>query len=273
MFSSAHPCPYRISTPTCARACPRANAPTRTTQNFLTSRAVPLAPLFASTTPPPASTSTTTNDNENGDNDTREGVCPGGESPSQQQEAALVPPAVLREFQQALEACTKAADGATGAAAAATEGGASTVTLKLLDDLLEQGKLKRLTNMFLVSWGGGGGDETGVGEEEEEAVLRLVRMPEKEEWSRCVCMCVCLSAARCSHVKIKVWVRIVFVATTVCAHVSFSSSEHLSLRTKHKNHAVFYHGTCRVVSFLFPEGFLATINRSFGRSATCPTRT
>lgn len=168
-------------------------------QTILIIRAVPLAPLFAPT-PSPTPT-TTTNDNNDGK---REGVCPEEEKPVQQ--TTSVPPAVLQEFQQALEACTKTAHGA-----AAAEGGAPGMTLKLLDQLLEDGKLNRLPAMFSVGGGGGGGGGGVIGDdataaakaassatqldEEVEEMLLFARIPDEEEWSRCVCVCVC---ARCS---------------------------------------------------------------------------
>lgn len=159
---------------------------------------MPLAPLFASTSPP--TPTTTAHDNNE---DKRGGVCPEEATPAQQ-DAASVPPAVLQEFQKALEACTRTAD---GTAAAAAEGGASRMTLTLLDSLLEGEQLARLPDMFLVG-GGGGGDGTEedgavaaaaaaagteLGEEKEDIRL-FARVPEEEEWSRCVLVLVCQSA-------------------------------------------------------------------------------
>lgn len=150
-------------------------------------RAVPLAPLFspaaaeaaAAAAPASAPTSTTAavdHDRDNAVPDAREGVCARGDgapppaAATPQQETPL-PAAVVREFQQALEACRVG----TAGAAPAEGKGAATRTLNLLDSLLKEGMLDGVRSMFAV--GGVDGDDSSATEE--------------QEWSRCVAVEAC----------------------------------------------------------------------------------
>lgn len=166
-----------------------------------TSRAVPLAPLFASTAgtasaaPPPTPTTAASEDDDDGGAvavaGAREGVCAsqeGGTPAAATAQQKTPPEAVVQGFQQVLEACRVRTP---AAAAAAERGGASTSTLRLLDLLLKEGLLDRVRSMFAVSGGvdsGGGNGAAAAAElgEEEPAASSVTRPTEEQEWSRCV---------------------------------------------------------------------------------------
>lgn len=163
---------------------------------------MPLAPLFspaAAAAPPPTATETHDN-NDNAVPGAREGVCAEEEedvTPASLTAKRETPPeAVLRGFQQALEAC-RVGTARAGAMAAAKGGEASKSTLRLLDLLLKEGMLDRVRSMFAVSGGvdsdGGSGAAAAAELGEEESTASLVARPmEEQEWSRCVVVATCL---------------------------------------------------------------------------------
>lgn len=163
--------------------------------------------FFPPAPPTTAATKDGSGEEDRGDKNTREeAVCTEEEAYGRQEAAAAAASsAVLREFQLALEACTRT-------------GGAAPRTLALLESLLKEDALKRVQDMFALHKGAGphndgnadvAGDEmrrgggaaavAATGDAFEEAGLSRPMLELEKEWARyvrvCCVECQCVSCA------------------------------------------------------------------------------